>query len=133
MDDREAVRQLEEEWIEALRQADVAALERIWDDDFVFTDPNGQALSKVRCLREMAAGALHFNAIAVRSMQIRVFDDTAVVVGIIWLEGRAGESDYRGEYSFFDVYLRRAGGWRAVLSSGDRVVPLRMLGPDGQS
>jgi hypothetical protein len=75
----------------------------------------------------MRAGALRFDSVDVRSLQVHIFEDTAVVVGIIWLEGRAGEVDYRGEYSFFDVYIRRESGWKAVLSSGDRVLPMLSL------
>jgi hypothetical protein len=58
MDDEQTLERLEREWVEALRVRDMATLERIWDDGFVFTDPGGNTLSREQCLAHLASGAL---------------------------------------------------------------------------
>ena len=56
----------------------------------------------------------------IQTIRVQVFGDTGVVLGYITLQGRAGKTRYDGDYSFLDVYAKRDGRWRAVLSSGDR-------------
>lgn len=124
MSDERVLEQMEREWVDALRRGDAEALGRIWDEKFVFTDPNGQSLSRDECLRGLASGALRLDDAELRRMQVQVFGDTGVVLGYVSLRGRAGKTSYEGEYSFVDVYSRQDGRWRAVLSSGDRVKPL---------
>ncbi len=124
MNDEIALERLEREWVAALVRGDTATLERIWDSSFVFTDPRGQSLSRDDCLRDLASGALRIAKAEVRSLHCHAFGDTGVVLGTIALSGWSGAAAYDGEYSFVDVYSRRHGEWRAVLSSGDLVAPL---------
>jgi ketosteroid isomerase-like protein len=120
MTDEELLERLEREWVEALRRGDAETLGRIWDDEFVFTDPGGRSLSREQCLRDLASGTLRLEHAELRRMRVQVFDLTGVVLGYISLRGRAGDTTYDGDYSFVDVYAKRGGRWRAVLSSGDR-------------
>jgi ketosteroid isomerase-like protein len=119
MTDEQVLEQLERDWVDALRRGDGDTLDRIWDRAFVFTDPRGHSLSRDDCLRDIRAGALRMGEAEVRRLRVHVFGDTAVVVGTIALRGVAGTTAYDGEYSFVDVYARRQGQWRAVLSTGD--------------
>lgn len=121
MTDEQVLEQLERDWVDALRRGDRDVLDRIWDRDFVFTDPRGQSLSRDDCLRDITGGALRMGEAEVRRLQAHVFGETGVVVGTIALRGVAGTTAYDGEYSFVDVYAWRQGQWRAVLSSGDVV------------
>ena len=124
MTDETTIEAIEREWLDALAAGDIRTLARIWDDSFVFTDPDGDALSREHCLREIEAGAIAFDSVELLRMQTRVFGDTAVVLGYVALEGRAGKREYSGPYSFLDVYARAGDTWRAVLSSGERAKPL---------
>ena len=130
MDDATELERLERELVEALGRGDGEALARILDDAFVFTDPSGRSLSRDRCLEEIRRGELAFDEAELRSARARVFGETGVVVGSIWLRGRAGEMGYDGEYSFVDVYRKADGRWRAVLSSGDRAAPFVASGDE---
>ena len=124
MNDEELLDQLERRWVSALQHKDATALAEIWDQDFVFTDPDGKLMSREQCLTELAAGTLAIEDAQVRRLKVQVFGDTGVVLGIIALRGRAGKTRYDGEYSFMDVFAKRSGRWRAVLSSGDRAQAL---------
>ena len=119
MTDEQELEQLERDWVDALRRGDGDTLAQIWDRDFVFTDPRGHSLSRDACLHGIKAGALRITEADVRFVRAHVFGDTGVVVGTIALRGVAGTTAYDGDYSFVDVYARRQGQWRAVLSSGD--------------
>jgi ketosteroid isomerase-like protein len=124
MDDARELERLEREWVDALRAGDSATLERIWDEEFVFTDPGGHTLSREECLRDLASGALSLEEASLRSLRVQVFGDTGVVLGYVTLVGKAGRTRYDGDYDFMDVYAKRDGRWRAVLSSGGRASQL---------
>ena len=105
----------------------------IWDDSFVFTDPNGNLMSRAQCLNELAAGTLAIEDAKVLRLKVQVFGETGVVLGVIALHGKTGKSEYDGEYSFMDVFAKRGRRWRAVLSSGDRAQALfSNLGADNE-
>jgi ketosteroid isomerase-like protein len=119
MTDEEVLEQLERTWVEALRDGDAAALAEIWDEAFVFTDPTGKSLTRDECLEHLATGAIALEVAELRTVKAQVFGDTGAVLGYIALRGRGGKTLYDGEYSFVDIYTKRDGRWRAVLSSGD--------------
>ena len=126
MTDAETLESLERWWVDALRDGDTEALTQIWDEQFVFTDPGGVSLSRDECLEQLASGAIALDVAEIQKIGVQVFGDTGVVLGYITLRGRAGKTRYDGDYSFLDVYAKRDGRWRAVLSSGDRAQ--RLLG-----
>lgn len=123
MNDYEMLERLEREMVAALERNDADALSAIWDDEFVFTDPHGQTISAAECQNNLRSGKLRIVRAKIDDLTVRVFEDTGIVVGIVTLEGHAGARRYDGAYSFIDVYSRRNGRWRVVLSSGDRVKP----------
>lgn len=123
MEDQAELERLERDLVEAMRVGDRDALVAIWDDAFVFTDPDGRSLMRDECLEKLAEGTIRFREASLSSMQVRVFGETAVVLGIVVLRGWAGDFVFDGDYSFMDVYRKSDGSWRAVLSSGDRAAP----------
>jgi ketosteroid isomerase-like protein len=124
MNDEAILEQLEREWVDALTRGDAMALDRIWDDGFIFTDPSGRTLSRDECLSGLASGELKIESAEIRRIRVKVSGDTGVVLGFIALKGRARKLKYDGEYDFLDVYTKRDGKWRAVLSSGERAKQL---------
>ena len=120
MTDLDILEQQERILVNALLRRDKAALDEIWDTAFVFTDPDGRILSRNDCINQLASGSLAIKEARLLRTQVQVFGDTGVVTGLIALRGQAGEMRYDGEYSFLDVYARRDGRWRVVLSSGER-------------
>jgi ketosteroid isomerase-like protein len=124
MDDQAELERLERDLVEALRSSDRAGLVDIWDDEFVFTDPDGRSLTRDECLAKLDRGEIRLKEASIASMQVRVFGDTGVVLGMMTLRGWAGSFVFDGDYSFMDVYRKSGDRWRAVLSSGDRAAPL---------
>jgi ketosteroid isomerase-like protein len=124
MSDEAILEQLERDWVDALTRGDAAALDRIWDDGFIFTDPSGRTLSREECLSGLESGDLKIEVAEILRIRVKIAGDTGIVLGFIALKGRARQTQYDGEYDFLDVYARRDGRWRAVLSSGERAKQL---------
>ena len=110
--DREAVIQLENDWLKA-EEGDRAAYERILADDFVHPVPVGILLDK----RQQIEWAMKHPRPATRKarfskMDVRIFGDVAIVNGIVEDSDLSGADVVRT--IFTDVFAWRGGRWQAV-------------------
>ena len=111
MSDLDAVLQLDDAWNAAYHRRDPAAMAGVLADDWVGFFPDGRAVFKAELLEGMRhnpPAALMFERHAAR-----VHGDTAFTRGTLYANGKRVQS-------FFRVYARRDGQWRAV---GVQVVP----------
>lgn len=110
--DREAVIQLENDWLTA-EEGDRSAYERILADDFVHPVPQGIFLGK----RQQIEWAVKHPRPASRKarfsrMDVRLFGDAAIVNGVVENSDLSG-ADLRRTI-FADVFAWRNGRWQAV-------------------
>jgi ketosteroid isomerase-like protein len=76
------VMQLERDWLAADAKGDVASLRRIISDDFMGSNFDGQVLNKRDIVPERA-GPGGFAGTTVGDTNVRIFGDTAVLMGVI--------------------------------------------------
>lgn len=107
--------ELENEWLQALNQADVNTIAGILSDDFVRPAPeSGQFISKQELLgyyrSHLTPGSPEQKRI--ENMTVRVYGDSAIARGqVVTLDGRGKTVS---TVLFTDVFLRRKGRWQAV-------------------
>jgi ketosteroid isomerase-like protein len=104
----EQVRQLEREWLAADAKGDVASLSRIISDDFIGTSFNGQVLSKSDIVPERT-GPGGFAGATVGDTNVRVFGDTAVLMGVINTAGTPPKPIH-----VTLVLQKKSEGWRMI-------------------
>jgi len=75
-----AALKLDEEFNEAVRTKDRAARERVLADDLSWV-VRGDRLNKPQVIADVLSENLHFKALIHDSIQIKIFDNTAVVTG----------------------------------------------------
>jgi uncharacterized protein (TIGR02246 family) len=112
--DEQQVRQLEHQWIEAFLHGDTETLDRILADDFIFTDPEGNILTKAEWIADITSGTLTFESINIDDLQVRVFGDAAVGNGRVTVKAQSKEGGFCGQYCYTDMYVRKDGRWQAV-------------------
>ena len=105
---------------DALRRADVAAVERFWAAEYVFINPRGERVSRdarVANLREKrtAFGSL---AHAPQEEVIRTYMDgkMAVYTTLLTIDGRYGGAAESGKFRALVVWIRRDGRWQQLAS-----------------
>jgi len=114
--DSEIIRQLEDEWLQAERTTDAAALDRILSDDFVNLAPNGLAPTKTQ-LRETwkaHAGQAPPYAVETSDMRIYILGDTAVVA-----YSKTYTAKENGNIAHEDtthVFTKEQGAWKLRIS-----------------
>jgi ketosteroid isomerase-like protein len=102
------VTQLERDWLAADAEGDVASLCRIISDDFIGSSFEGQILSKHDIVPDQA-GPGGFAGATPSNTNVRVFGDTAVLMGLISMAGTPPK-----QLHVTLVCQKRSQGWQMI-------------------
>lgn len=109
------VLQVMNNWLDALKQGDLAALERIIGDDYQITVSDGKVLNRTQDLEPLRAGMKFINA-TTEDVRVRVFKEMAVVTGRGMYRINFNGKEFDVRERFTDVYVKRKGVWQPVAS-----------------
>jgi ketosteroid isomerase-like protein len=112
--DEAAIKKIENDWINAIVKRDAAYLQKIEADDYVFTGPDGKALTKAEDIKSDTTGDVVFDDFKIDNLKVRFYGDTAIVNGIGTVKAHEKEEDLSGQYSWTDVFAKQKGEWKAV-------------------
>jgi ketosteroid isomerase-like protein len=118
----QTIRQLEEEWANALVKRDYATIDRITASDWMLTDPTGDLQTKAQADADLKSGDLTIESFKINELKVRVYGDTAIVHGLETEKSKYKKEDLSGQYRFTDVFVKRDGRWQAVASHVSRVM-----------
>ncbi len=109
------VRQTIEKYRTALLQHDAATLERIWADDYTFTNGAGETHSKAERLANLKSGATSLDSISEEEdMKVRVYGKVAVATSRVTIKGQYSGKQTSGQYRSIHVWVKGAAGWQLV-------------------
>jgi len=119
----QALTRMEEAWNTALLKADVAALEKIYAEEYLSIDHEGNLLDRKQDLAEVASGVFKAEVLALSDLRVREYGPMVITTGII-----AVKAIYKGEqidkrHRFTDVWVRRDGRWQCVSAHGSTIQP----------
>jgi ketosteroid isomerase-like protein len=115
-DVEKAIIQMEKDWTEAGIKKDVAALDRILADDWIAIDFEGNIVNKASVIADLKSGASTNTSVDLGEMKVRVYGDTAIVIGSDTEKSTYKGKDSSGHYVWTDVFVKRNGRWQAVSS-----------------
>ena len=110
----QAIKQVDNERIQAQIHADAAALDRIYADDFIGIGPSGTVRTKPQVLADFTSHNLKFQSITTDEVQVRVYDDTAVETGLSTMIGEDKGKAVPRDNRFTRVWVKQQGYWRLV-------------------
>ena len=110
----QAIRQLDNERIQAQIGADAVALDRIYADDFIGVGPSGTVRTKAQVISDFTSGDLKFQSITTDEVQVRVYKNTAVETGLSTMVGQDKGKAVPGDTRFTRVWVKQEGRWRLV-------------------
>ena len=118
-DDREAILEVERETMAAIRRKDVAALDDILADGFVYRTPGNPDASKAEFLDSIASIPVEIIAVWGDELRVLVSGETAVLTGVQRAKYRAPDgTEGVNSVAFADVLVKRGGRWLMVLAHG---------------
>jgi ketosteroid isomerase-like protein len=112
---------LEQQWGDALVKPDLAFLDWILAEDYMFTSPEGEVLTKAQMLAELKSGEDVVSSVVNHDMKVRVYGDAAVVTGHSTYKETVKGKDISGEYRWTDTWIRVGVRWQCVADHASRV------------
>ncbi len=102
----------------ALRQAqlagDVAELDRLLDEELVFTGPDGGLYSKADDLDAHRTGMVRIARLEASEERIQRFGEIAVVIVRMEMSGTFRGDAFGGPFRYTRIWRARPDGWRIV-------------------
>jgi hypothetical protein len=102
----------------ALRRAqlagDVAELDRLLDDELVFTGPDGALYSKADDLDAYRAGMVSIKRLEASEERVQRFGSIAVVTVRMDMSGSFKGEPFSGPFRYTRIWCARPEGWRIV-------------------
>ncbi len=115
LNDEQQILNLFVEGDRALIAADIAALSRIFADDYVQYDESGKPFTKQDVLNTLKTGAIRYVAMISTGRLIRLLrEDVAIVHGSEEDEVEQGGRRFTVYYIYMDVVMKRNGAWQIV-------------------
>lgn len=111
----QAVKQLEHDWVDAMKANDSDKLGQIIADDWV-ADYNGSRETKQSYLDGAKSGDSKLESFNFGPMDVKVLGNIAVVQGSDTEKSSYKGADTSGKWIWMDVFVKRDGKWVAVRS-----------------
>jgi len=121
--DAEQLELLERERLQALRECDLVALERLHADDYELITPGGRTLSRQVYVGLMTSGDFTYETFEPASpVRVRVYGSAAVIryQARILVRDATGAPD-SGLFWHTDIWELRGNGWQAAWSQATRI------------
>jgi ketosteroid isomerase-like protein len=113
---------LEHAWDQALERGDVKALSAIFDNSLVYVDYDGSLLTKADYLARVKSNTTHMAQIVAEDMSVRMFGDTAIVVGTYRVKGIENGKPYLRRGRFTDTWVLVGRNWICVASEATPIL-----------
>lgn len=114
------IKRLEAERNKALVAGDVAAIDRLYSDDYTSVVAS-TFRTKAEVLADLKSGVLKLEASNNDETNVRVYGNTAVVTGKSTSKVQDRGEDRSGQAYFTRVYVNHMGRWRIVANHSSRI------------
>jgi ketosteroid isomerase-like protein len=115
------LRQIENDWVSALKTKDVDRLGDILANDWMEMRWDGAMTSKEEVLADLKSPRNSLESFEMGPISVRLFGNTAIVTGRDSERSTDHGLDSSGEYVWTDVFVRQSGKWKAVASQSSKV------------
>jgi len=117
----ETLKRLGQQMGDAMVARDIAALDRIFADDWVSVGASGKVVTKESVLQGFKSGGDTLDSFVLGPMDVLVLGNIASVKGTVTEKRRHGDKDASGEFVYMDLLEKRDGRWVVIRSTGMRL------------
>jgi ketosteroid isomerase-like protein len=119
--DEQAVRQFLDELYAVLGRNDVAALDRLYADDYTFVNESGVLLTKAPRLAAIKSGELKYESVSFEDPKIRLYGNTAVATYRTNFKAQFKGQEITGPVLVTVTLLKVKGRWQVVAAQATRI------------
>jgi len=102
--EKDIILKIEDELLNAMKNCDVAKLDKLLHDELLFNIPNGQTITKAIDLDNYGSGNMAIDEITASEQTINLIDDTAIVTVVIDMKGKYFDYALDGKYKIIRVW-----------------------------
>lgn len=117
------IRQAEKNWAAAVTRSDVAALERILDDELIYAHSTGVIETKKEYLGRLRRGAQRYDVIEHQRLTVKVHGEAAVAHSHVHMKGVSDQRPFDDKLMMLHLWVRRGGQWRLVAHQTTKLSP----------
>jgi ketosteroid isomerase-like protein len=119
-DERELLK-INKEYDEALVRGDLAALELLFGDEFIYTSTSGDVVNKSQQLALVRSGAMQIASGSSDDVQVRLYGSIALVLGSFIAKGQFKGQAFDSTERYTSVWVKRGGRWQLIAEQGTLV------------
>jgi ketosteroid isomerase-like protein len=101
-------------WADAESRSDADALDALMTDDCTLIGPAGFVLNRQQCLDRYRSGGLKTEAFSWSDVNVREYDTTTVVVGIVTQQASFQGQDASGRFRVTQIAVQQDGRWKCA-------------------
>jgi len=109
--DEAAVIQVIHDACKAYLEADTKRMAEVVAEDFTLTDADGVVTTRADDIENAKKGTIRYEVFENYDMKVRLYGDSAVVLGRTRVKGKAGDTPFAAVFQFTDTLVRRGGKW----------------------
>ncbi|HEY8326947.1 MAG TPA: nuclear transport factor 2 family protein [Rhodanobacter sp.] len=113
--------QAEADACQAFEAGNADALRRALTADFTLVDSRGSVTNLGQNLAEVAAREPFYEEFRNHDQQVRLYGDTALIVGVTSVRGHAGGEPFAADFRYTDTWIRRGNKWLLAASHASRL------------
>ena len=123
--DKAAVRKFLDDHGDAMVRVDTATLDRMWADDLVLIDHEGNTLTKAQWLELLTSGTEKIEPAAASSntTDVRIYGNTAVAILKVTQKATLEGKPHDGRMTISTVLVKGDRGWQLVLAQLSELKP----------
>jgi imidazolonepropionase-like amidohydrolase/ketosteroid isomerase-like protein len=106
------LRNLVRKWDEANVKGDVATLDQLLADEFTFVGGPDKA-QYLASIKSRSSDSTVESAVS-ENVQVQIYGDSAIVVGLDTIKGKAKGQAYEQRWLYLDVWIKRSSRWQCV-------------------
>jgi len=112
--EKQAVEQAERGWAKAVVAGDLAALEKIFADDLIYTHSSGMTDSKADYIAKLRSGQTKYVSVDYDSMTVKVYGDSAIVHSKARIKAQSATGGIDSNLVMLHVWQKSGGSWKLV-------------------
>ena len=114
--DEQALIKIQHDWAEARMKGDSSYTQRLEAENCTVVWPDGSIVNKREDLKSMT-GDIVFAEFKIDDLQVRLYGDTAIVVGQGTIRAHEGNQNLLGgKFVWTDTFVKQNGAWKVVAS-----------------
>lgn len=106
------IRTAEARWGEAVKNRDLAALEKIFDEGLIYAHSTGIVETKKEYIDRLRGGKQRYDQVSFEKTQVAMHGDAAVTLSWVRMSGKSNERLFNDHVMMTHVWVRKAGAWK---------------------